>query len=316
MHGITNSAQRQIFKKFGADVVFSEMVSSMGIKYENKKTEHKTNFLPSEKPIIVQIFGSTVSETINAARYAANIGADAIDFNCGCPARNMIASGNGGQLLLEPEKLIDILYRIKQAVKIPVSLKTRIGYDEILPPAYYQNIVEQSGIDCLIIHGRTVKQQYRGLADWNHIKKIASGIRIPVIGSGDIVNPTIALDRIANYTPHGIMIGRGALGNPWIFKFTKSFLQNQTQQPTDIIFSKIIKTVLLHTRLQIKEFQSSPYYTTKFNSQQIEQHALTNMRKHFGWYFKGLPHAKELRQRLLLINDYQTLSSTLNKYYE
>ncbi len=312
MHGITNSSQRQIFKKFGADLLFTEMVSSMGLKYENRKTQSKIHFTSREKPIIVQIFGNTITETILSAQYAEKMGADGIDFNCGCPARNMIASGNGGKLLLEPDKLIEVLTSIKKNIHIPLSLKTRIGYDKILPPKFYDKIAKKTGIDCLIIHGRTVKQKYRGKSDWKQIKKISQKISIPVIGSGDIINAYIAQNRINNFTPAGIMIGRGALGNPWIFNQTKKVLSGIKIRP-HINLKKIIQTILFHARLNIKEFLHNPYYTAKFTRDEIEHHAICNMRKHFGWYFKGFVGAKTIRMDLFTISTYEELEKYLNK---
>jgi tRNA-dihydrouridine synthase len=162
----------------------------------------------------------------------------------------------------------------------------------------------------LIIHGRTVKQQYRGEANWDQIKLISQKLNIPVIGSGDIINAHIAIERIKNYTPSGIMIGRGALGSPWIFAQTQKLLNNYKIRPTTKL-SKVINTVLLHTRLQIKEFKQSPYYTSKYSPPEIERHAIANMRKHFGWYFKGFHNAKEFRLQLLTATTYQDLQNIL-----
>jgi len=284
MHGITNSAQRIIFKKYGADVVFSEMVSAMGLNYNNQKTIAKTKYSPKEKPIIIQVFGNTIDETIKAALFAQAIGADGIDFNCGCPARSMIASGHGGRLLLEPDKLIDILFTIKKNINLPLSLKTRIGYDQILPPSFYKKIVTQSHIDCLIIHGRTVKQKYQGQANWDQVKQISQSLSVPVIGSGDIVDPFQAVKHIKKYTPAGIMIGRGALGNPWIFQQSRAILSGIKIRPRFNI-KKIIKIILEHSRLMIKQTGQ-------------EQLAIIQMRKHYGWYIKNFPQAKSYRQQL------------------
>jgi len=318
MHGITNSAQRQIFKKFGADLVFSEMVSSMGINYTNQKTIQKTNFKPTEKPIIIQIFGNTIEETVRAGRFAEEIGADGVDFNCGCPAKSMIASGNGGKLLLEPDKLIEVLKSVKDNINLPLSLKTRIGYDKVLPPSFYKKIARKAGIDALIIHGRTIKQMYRGQADWNQIKSIAQTVDIPVIGSGDITTPHQALNRIKNFTTSGVMIGRGALGNPWIFEQTRKLIAGQIIRPRFSI-NKIIKTMNLHLNLMISEFRQNRYYSDKFNHKEIEQHAVHNMRKHFGWYLKDFRDAKQWRIKLIKCNTKSKVKKIMNQikhYYE
>lgn len=299
LHGITNSSQRRIFKKFGADVVFTEMVSSAGLKYQNNKTINKTYYTKYEKPIIIQVFGHTTPEIISVAQTLEKNGADGLDFNCGCPARSMLASGNGGKLLLEPEKLITILSSLKKAVKIPVSLKTRIGYDRILPPQFYKKIVEQSKIDCLILHGRTVKQQYAGSCDWEQIKKITAKLSIPVIGNGDIIDPNQAIAKIKKYTPAGIMIGRGALGQPWIFSQIKKLLAGKKIYHTSNI-NKIKKTVLAHTNLLIKEIARHN------NSNPIIQ-----MRKHYGWYIKNIPHASAIRQRLYQCENLEQLKKIL-----
>jgi len=318
MHGITNSAQRQVFKKFGADIVFSEMVSSIGLNYENLKTVQKTRFAQTEKPVIIQIFGNSSDEITAAVNFSQSIGADGLDFNCGCPARNMLASGNGGQLLLDPDKLIKILRTIKKNTRLPVSLKTRIGFDQILPPSFYLKIAEVSGIDCLIIHGRTVKQMYRGQADWEEVKKISQLLSIPVIGSGDITTPYQAIDRIKNFTPAGIMIGRGALGQPWIFEQTKKLLAGKKIRPR-FSLKKVIRVSKLHLRLLIKEFQQNHYYASKFTHDEIEIHAVHHMRKHFGWYFAGFSGAKEIRQQLIACHTkkevIKTLPRLINKIY-
>lgn len=318
MHGITNSAQRQIFKKFGADLLFSEMVSSMGLNYTNQKTVQKTSFQTNEKPIIIQIFGNTIIETIKAAQYAEKIGADGVDFNCGCPAKSMISSGNGGKLLLESDKLIEVLKSIKNSINLPLSLKTRIGYDKILPPKFYQQIAQKSGIDALIIHGRTVKQYYRGQADWNQIKQIAAKVTIPVIGSGDITTPYQAIERVKNFTPAGIMIGRGALGQPWIFAQTKHLLSGKIIRPRFSI-NKIIRTIKQHLSLMIREFQQNGYYTTKFTADEIEKHAVHNMRKHFGWYLRDFHDAKQWRIKLIKCHTKAEVKKILNQikhYYD
>ncbi|MFZ5392586.1 MAG: tRNA dihydrouridine synthase [Patescibacteria group bacterium] len=305
LHGITNSSQRRILKKFGADVVFTEMVSSMGLKYQNKKTINKTYFTKYEKPIIVQVFGHTIPETITIAQELEKNGADGLDFNCGCPARSMLASGNGGKLLQDPDKLIEILSALKKSVNIPVSLKTRIGYDKKLPPSFYQNIIKKTDIDCLTLHGRTVKQQYAGSSDWDYIKTIADKLNIPVIGNGDIIDPQQAIKYIKKYTPSGIMIGRGALGQPWIFEQIKKLLLGKKIRPKTNI-KKIKKIILTHTNLLIKELS-----LRKDHRKSADEQAIIQMRKHFGWYIKNIPNATEIRQKLYLCNNTSELRSIL-----
>ncbi len=304
LHGITNSSQRRIFKKFGADVVFTEMVSSMGLQYQNKKTINKTYFTKYEKPIIIQVFGHTIPEIVSVAQSLEKAGADGLDFNCGCPARSMLASGNGGKLLLEPDKLINILAALKKSVSIPVSLKTRIGYDQKLPPSFYQKIVQESQIDCLILHGRTVKQQYTGQGDWEHIRQISQKLSIPVIGNGDITNHLQAIEKIKKFTPCGIMIGRGALGQPWIFRQIKKSLSSQ-KIITKINIKKIRQIILFHTNSLIKELSKK----SSHHQHSPETQALIQMRKHFGWYIKNIPHATAIRQQLYQC---QTLSDLTN----
>lgn len=287
------------------------MVSSMGIKYENSKTKAKMHFIKKEKPIIVQIFGNSIEETVLSAKFASQMGADGLDFNCGCPARSMIASGNGGKLLLEPDKLIAVLSAIKKNIKLPLSLKTRIGYDQKLPVSFYKDIVKKSHIDCLILHGRTVKQKYQGLSDWEHIKKISQKLSVPVIGNGDITDAYLGQTRIKEFTPAGIMIGRGALGNPSIFQQIKKLLSGHVIRPRHSL-KKNIKTMMLHYKLLTTEFLNDHYYQQKFSPKEIKFHALCNMRKHFGWYFKGFPGAKSIRIDLLQINHPQKLNNYLH----
>ncbi|MBU0647984.1 tRNA-dihydrouridine synthase family protein [Patescibacteria group bacterium] len=304
MDGISNSSQRQIFKKCGVDVVFTEMTNISGIKYQNRKTIQRIEYRKTEKPLIVQIFGNNQDNIAPVIKQIEKTGIDGIDFNAGCPARNILAQSFGGAFLKDIDLLIDILRKIRKTTKLPISLKTRTGFDKPLAINTFKKIATQSNIDCIIIHGRTVKQGYQGQADWKFIKNVAINLDVPVIGNGDITNPRMAYEYIQNYTPAGIMIGRGALGNPWIFEQTRKLLSASKIRPKPNI-KKIIKTIKLHTKLLIKELQH-------------EQHAILQMRKHYSWYIKNIPDAKKYRIKLLQSNSFievdKTLSNILKHY--
>lgn len=284
IYNITDSPQRQIYKKLGANVVFSEMVSSIGLYHQNPKSIKLSEFSSKEKPVIIQLFGHNADILVKAAQIIEKKGASGIDFNCGCPSKKIISAQDGSQLLNTPDILIDLLQQIKKNIRIPLSLKTRIGYHKLLPISFYKNIIDKSNIDCLILHGRTVKQKFSGQADWNRIKQIAKSVNIPVIGNGDIVSVENAINRIKKFTPSGIMIGRGSFGNPWIFSQIKSTLKHHTcQKPSP---DNILKIINIHTYLISKHYSDS-------------KKALFEIKKHCQFYFKYFPDSKALRQKII-----------------
>ncbi|MBU0458285.1 tRNA-dihydrouridine synthase family protein [Patescibacteria group bacterium] len=216
MAGVTDAAYRQLIKKLAPEViVYSEFLSTDAIHYGAKKTMQMIHFdAEIEHPFIVQIFGKDPQHFLSAAKVVEEMGADGIDINMGCPAARVTSSCHGSALMKNPELAAELVAATKEAVKIPVSVKTRLGWDssENLIP-FCKGLIE-AGADALAIHGRTYSQKYKGDADWEPIYELKKAVDVPVIGNGDIKNAQDAVDKIGNLD--GVMVGRGTFGNPWV----------------------------------------------------------------------------------------------------
>lgn len=274
MAGICDSAFRQICKGEGADLVYCEMVSSHGLVYGGKKSFNLCCFKEIERPIIIQIFGRDPKIMGEAALIIEKkFKPDGIDINFGCPARRVVSSGHGAALMDEPELAEKIVRHISKKIKILLSVKTRLGAKKKTEIFDFAKRMESAGVQAIAIHGRTLKQGFKGEADWQPIYKTAKLVKIPVLGNGDIKNHKEIKNRIKNLA--GVLIGRGALGNPFIF--------NQKDKPD---FKEIKKVILKHAYLAEEE---------------KGERGLIEMRKHLCWYVRGMTGAKKLRQRLVKI---------------
>lgn len=302
MAGITDLPFRIICKGFGASLVYSEMVSAKGIYYKDKKTEELLNIEDNERPIAVQIFGSDefimskiVYDVLNKREDI-----DIIDINMGCPAPKIVKNGDGSALMKNPNKIKEIVSSVVKVSNKPVTVKIRKGWDEGSVNAIeVSKIVEDCGASAIAIHGRTRDQFYQGKADWDIIREVKKNISIPVIGNGDIFTPNDA-KRMIEYTRcDAIMIGRGARGNPWIFNSTIEYLKNNEllKEPSDE--DKI--------DMCIKHFD----LLTKYKREDI---AVKEIRKHIGWYIKGMKNATSIRNRINRINDKNELIEVLYEY--
>lgn len=309
MAGVTDAAYRQLIKELAPDaVVYSEFLSTDAIHYGAKKTMGMMHFDPKkERPFIVQIFGKDPQHFLSAAKVVEEMGADGIDINMGCPAARVTSSCHGSALMKKPELAAELVMSAKEAVKIPVSVKTRLGWDssdELIP--FCKRLVE-AGADALAIHGRTYRQKYSGQADWEPIYKLKEEVSIPVIGNGDIKNAQDAIDKLGNLD--GVMIGRGTFGNPWIMADVCQAIKNcesrvtghesqdtrhathDTRQlvPTvnKLTFEQKIPIILHHCELAVKL--------------KGEKRGMLEMRKHLASYVKGISGAKELRAKLVRV---------------
>jgi nifR3 family TIM-barrel protein len=224
MSGVTDCAFRHMVKICSGDAVgllVSEFVAAEGLTRDNEKTLAMLRYAESERPISIQIFGADVDRMVRAAKMVEDAGADIVDVNCGCPAPKVVKRGGGAQLLRTPDRLREILAGIRANVGIPMTVKIRSGWDDsALNASEVARVVEGEGADMLAVHGRTRAQQYRGDADWNLVRRLREERSIPVLGSGDIVAPADAIARLKDGFADGVMIGRGAMGNPWIFRQT------------------------------------------------------------------------------------------------
>jgi tRNA-dihydrouridine synthase B len=222
MAGVTDSSFRRLIKELGGvGLIVTEFISVEGLTRGNIRTHRMMKFLPEERPISIQIFGFGVERMVMAAEAIEESGADIIDINCGCPAKRVVKGGGGSSLLRDLPQLEKILRRIRQAVSIPVTMKIRIGWDESsINAVEVARIIEDSGGAMVAIHGRTRVQGYSGLANWDVISQVKRAVSIPVIGCGDVTSPDRAIGRLGETGVDGIMIGRGAIANPWIFRQT------------------------------------------------------------------------------------------------
>jgi nifR3 family TIM-barrel protein len=287
LEDITDSAFRSICKMHGADMVYTEFVSSEALVRSAVKSSNKMLFDESERPIGIQIFGNSPEAMKNAALLAEEQNPELIDINFGCPVRKVAMKGAGAALLNDIPLMVAITREVVNALKIPVTVKTRLGWDEnskvIVDVA---ERLQDVGIQALTIHGRTRAQMYAGEADWTLIGEVKNNprMKIPIIGNGDINSPEKANEMISRYGVDALMIGRAAIGNPWIFKQIKSYLlRGELIVQPDL--AERIAVSLDHLKLAIQK--------------KGERKAIVEMRKHYAGYFKGLPGFKKVRMDIL-----------------
>lgn len=290
MAGWTDSAYRQICKKVAPNIIcFSELTSTNAIKYNNEKTLKMLDFDKSEYPLIMQLFGNKPEFYIEAGKRLEQLGIAGIDINMGCPARKVIYTEQGAALLKDPDLAAEIVHKLSKAIKIPVSVKTRIGYDKYNPEKMidFLKTLESAGVKLITLHGRTVKQGFSGKSDWEAIYLAKKNLKIPVIGNGDITSAKIALDRLnPNKGPRldGIMIGRATFGDPWLLAEICAKLNKKRYSPPKSIQKKI-PLIKKHLALSLKI--------------KGEKVGLLEIRKHFGAYIRGFEKASEFRQKLI-----------------
>lgn len=300
MEEVTDCAFRQICKQEGADVLFSEFAASDALIRHVDMTRNKLKFEACERPFGIQLFGNNEDVMVEAARIAETFEPDFIDINWGCPVKKVALKGGGSGMLQYPEQLIKITAAVVKAVKLPVTVKTRLGWDEhnkIIVQLAEQ--LQDVGIAALAIHGRTRSQMYRGEADWTLIGEVKNNARmhIPIIGNGDICSAEQAKQAFLNYGVDGIMIGRAAIGNPWIFSETKALLSGKELPPSPTTAQRLAMCRKhLHMALQYKD----------------ERYALLEMRKHYKSYFKDIPSFKDIRIKLLTSNSLEEIEQLFN----
>ena len=282
MAGVTDTAYRILAREMGCELVYSEMVSDKGINYRNTHTLEMLHTEPAERPIAMQLFGAEPESVARAAQYVESLGcADILDFNMGCPAPKVVKNHEGSALMKEPRQAFAILSALRKAVCLPVTVKMRLGWDDdSINVLELARLAEQAGMDAIAVHGRTREQFYRGQADWETIAAVKQAVSIPVIANGD-VRTCADLARIFAVTGcDGVMIGRAAQGNPWIFRRFREFLQTGVELPEPSLAERG-EIILRHLDmlLQFKGDYIGP----------------REMRKHATWYTKGLPHGAELR---------------------
>lgn len=284
MAGVTDKAFRVIAKSFGCGLVCTEMISDMGLVYGQSRTQRIADTSGEERPVMVQIFGSHPPAMGRAAAIAAGLGADIIDINMGCPTPKIVKNGEGAALMLDIPKCRQIIREVIKAVQVPVTVKMRKGWDDSRPNCLeLAQVAEQEGAAAVTLHPRTRMQFFSGQADWSMIKAVKDKVGIPVIGNGDIRSAGDALKMMAATGCDAVMIGRAALGNPFLIRETAELLTTGKVVPPPTPASRI-ETALHHLELAI-EYKG-------------EWVAVREMRKQLAWYIKGRPGASMLRSRL------------------
>lgn len=304
MAGVSNAAFRVISRELGAGVVFAEMVSDKGLMYDNEKTKDLLKSLSTEHPYAQQIFGSDKESMVNAAIYIdQHTDCDIIDINMGCPVPKVAARAQAGAALLkDPDKIYDIVKAIKAVVKKPVTVKIRTGWDESsINAVEVAKQIEAAGADAITVHGRTRAQMYSGKANLDIIKAVKEAVSIPVIANGDVTNGKEAAHVLEYTKADAVMVGRAALGNPWVFREIDQYLKHQIESPKPSY--KDVKDMIIRHADILVELKG-------------EHLAMLQMRGQSTWYFKGLPHASHTKALLSRVNHYDEFIQIVNEYFD
>lgn len=299
MAGVTDIPFRKICRKFGPGLTYTEMASTKAMEFGSDKTEKIIQIMSDERPSIVQIFGSdkdTIKKTIEKLNQQEDI--DIIDINMGCPAPKLVKNGDGAGLLLDLKKVEEIIKEATSVSKKPITVKTRKGFnDDIITAVEVAKICEKYGVAMITIHGRTREQYYSGVADLDIIKKVKESVKIPVIGNGDITDVESA-KKMFEYTGcDGIMIARGAQGNPWIFK---SILDGKDYVPS---YEERLQIILEHIKYELE-------------NEENKKNAVFKMRKHIAWYLKSLPNSTYVKDKINREEDIEKVIQLLKEYFK
>ena len=300
MEDLTDPPFRYICKQYGADLMYTEFISSDGLIREGAKSVKKLEIFEYERPIGIQLYGHLIDPMVESTRIAEKSEPDLIDLNFGCPVRKIARRGAGAGMLRDIPLMIDMTRAVVNATSLPVTVKTRLGWDDA-----NRNIVEvalrlqDAGIKALTIHGRTGVQLYRGTADWSLIGEVKNhpDIEIPIIGNGDITGPETASERFRNHGVDAIMIGRATVGRPWIFRDIAHYLKT----------GEILAPPVLAEKLSIARM-----HFRKSLEWKGERRGIFEMRRHFSNYFKGLPDFKETRLKLVTSTDVAEITDILD----
>lgn len=300
MEDVTDPSFRYMCKQYGADVVYTEFISSDGLIRDAAKSLAKLNIFDYERPVGIQLYGHEIEPMVQAALVAQSAAPEIIDINFGCPVRKIATRGAGSGMMRDVPKMVEMTRQIVDAVKLPVTVKTRLGWDED-----QKNIVEIAerlqdvGIAALTIHGRTRAQMYKGEADWTLIGEVKANprMKIPIIGNGDVNSPLKAAEMFDRYGVDGIMIGRATYGRPWIFQEIRQYLNTGELMPQPTV----IQRVELAKRHLLKSIEIKG-----------EKVGILEMRRHLSCYFKGLADFKQTRLQLVTSVDPEQILKTLD----
>ena len=295
MAGISDRPSRLIAREYGCGLVYTEMISAKALTYKNQKTYLLMNMEDEVQPVNMQIFGSEPDVMAEGARIMQAHGAQIIDINMGCPVPKVVNNGEGSSLMRNPELAAEIVEAMVKAVDVPITVKFRKGWDDTSVNAVeYAKRMEAAGVSAIAVHGRTRMQYYSGKADWEIIRQVKEAVQVPVIGNGDLFEPEDGKKMMEETGCDGIMLGRGALGRPWMYQQTLDYLRTGMYQPEPALEQRK-EVILYHARLICAE--------------KGEYVAMKELRKHIAWYYKGLPNAARMRD---LINTVSTMEELQN----
>ncbi len=301
MAGVCDSPFKRVVRRFDPHSLLStEIVNSDALLSGDREMRDRIRLHPEESPAALQIAGHDPGALARAAEVAQEAGADLIDINCGCPSPQLVKSGNGAALLKDPAKLAPLYEAVRRVTRVPMTVKMRLGWDtDRLTVFEAARIAQECGADAVWIHGRTAVQQYRGEADWDLIGQVKEALAIPVIGNGDIFSPEDAKERMERSGVDAVAVGRGAMGNPWIFGRIDHYLKTGELLPEPTLLERI-ETLRLQCRYLVEDIG--------------EHRGVLESRKHVGWYTKGLPETATLRQAVNAAPSLAALEEALDRY--
>lgn len=277
-------------------VVFREMVSSEAVVRKNDKTLGMTEIHPAERPLIQQLFGSDPATMAEAARIITEEHhPDGFDINMGCPVYKIVHNFNGAALMKEPELAAAIVKAVKAAITVPLSVKIRLGWSDPTEAITFAKVLEEAGVDLITVHGRTKMQGYSGTADWDMIRQVKAAVKIPVLCNGDVHQSALIPKALETSQCDGVLIARGALGNPWIFKQWQEIAAGKPV--TEITIEERIRVVRMHLALHLEQYGPN---------------AVATFRKHLSWYFKGISHIKPYREQMMVAKTSAELETILD----
>ncbi|UKN03873.1 tRNA dihydrouridine synthase DusB [Paracrocinitomix mangrovi] len=301
MEDVSDPPFRALCKRYGADMMYTEFISSEGLIRDAAKSVQKLDIYEYERPIGIQIFGSDIESMKKTTEIVEKTNPDVIDINYGCPVKKVACKGAGAGILQDIPKMVEMTKEIVNTTHLPVTVKTRLGWDD--STKYIVEVAERLqdvGIEAISIHGRTRKQMYKGDADWSLIAEVKNNprMKIPVFGNGDINSGEKAVEYRDRYGVDGIMIGRAAIGNPWVFNDIKQYMKDETIRPSASIKERV-QVTKEHLDMSI-EWKG-------------EILGINEMKRHYANYFKGIPNFKEYRMKLVTSMDLQEVYDTLAK---
>ena len=305
MAGITDNAFRSFMKQLGSSIVVSELVSATGLRYNSSKTKELMQFSAGQKPVGIQIFGENLEDLDYAAKTIEQMGADFVDLNFGCPVPKVVKKGAGAALLKDLHRAAEIFKTLKAATTLSVTVKVRTGWDETSRNSLELcHIAYNEGLTWVAIHGRTRAQAYKGKADWNYIKEVKRNSKIPIIGNGDICTAKQAVDKMLETQSDGVMIGRGCLKNPWLFKEAL----NLWRQVTHPKYNSDLNNESFAEIFKLLDEHYSKTSSTKVRALQLK--------KLSAWYSSGFPGSAGFRKEIFRLESPEQVLSCINNYFK